>query len=137
MSVGCGEFHSVALSSSGMVYTWGGGGSPYNRGQLGHGHSNDIEVPAKIMELTGKQVVHITAGGYHTLALTSDNILYAWGSGYYGECGYGEFANTLLPKRVIFSPNYKDVNTYILYIRTPISPLLNSPWTIMRKTTLK
>lgn len=37
--VDCGDFHSVALTSDGKVYSWGGGGSFFNRGQCGHGHT--------------------------------------------------------------------------------------------------
>ena len=34
------------------------------------------------------------------MALCDDNELYAWGSGTYGECGYGEFQETNKPKLV-------------------------------------
>ena len=33
VSLAAGEFHSVALTDAGLVYTWGAGGE----GQLGHG----------------------------------------------------------------------------------------------------
>lgn len=45
LQIDCGDFHSVALSSEGKVYTWGGGGTAYNKGQCGHGHNEDIENP--------------------------------------------------------------------------------------------
>ena len=35
----------MALDSEGRLYTWGGGGPAYNKGQCGHGHSDDIENP--------------------------------------------------------------------------------------------
>jgi alpha-tubulin suppressor-like RCC1 family protein len=41
-----------------------------------------------------------SAGGYHTLALTADNELYGWGNSIHGECGHGEFTETLTPKLV-------------------------------------
>lgn len=56
------------------------------------------------MSLANKVIVKVSAGGFHTLALTEDNELYAWGSGTYGECGYGEFQETNKPKLVKF-PN--------------------------------
>jgi alpha-tubulin suppressor-like RCC1 family protein len=37
------------------------------------------------------------------LTLTSDNELYAFGSGNYGECGYGEFQDTAKPRLVKFT----------------------------------
>ncbi len=51
--------------------------------------------------LSSKRVVQVSCGGYHTLALTETNELYAWGSGLYGECGFGEFLNTSSPKLVL------------------------------------
>lgn len=44
----------------------------------------------------------MACGGFHTLALTSDNELYAFGSGVYGECGYGDFNDTSKPKLIKF-----------------------------------
>ena len=85
----CGDFHSVALSESGVLYTWGGGGSFYNRGQCGHGHTKDIENPTSVPAFSHRYIIAVSCGGYHTLALTDTNDLFAWGSGLYGECGYG------------------------------------------------
>jgi len=30
------------------VYTWGGGGASYNKGQCGHGTTNDEQMPRKV-----------------------------------------------------------------------------------------
>ena len=75
--VGCGDFHSVALTNDGKVYTWGGGGSFFNRGQCGHGHVKDILEPSAIPAFTNKNIIQVSCGGYHTLALTETNELYA------------------------------------------------------------
>ena len=40
----------------------------------------------------------IAAGGYHSLALTSDQKLYSWGSGKYGQTGAGDFSDVNLPR---------------------------------------
>lgn len=101
--VDCGDFHSVALASNGKVYSWGGGGAYFNKGQCGHGHNNDIDEPTIIGGLKNKFAVRISCGGYHTLVLTSNNELYSFGSGLYGECGFGEFINTSTPRIVLFS----------------------------------
>lgn len=42
----------------------------------------------------------MSCGGYHTMALTDNSELYAWGAGNYGECGYGEYCDTDTPKKV-------------------------------------
>ena len=103
IQIDCGDFHSAALESNGDLYTWGGGTVAYNKGQCGHGHTNAIDQPEKVKLLAQKRIVKVSCGGFHTLALTSDNELYAFGSGNYGECGYGEFQDTAKPRLVKFS----------------------------------
>ena len=34
------------------------------------------------------------------MALTENQELYGWGSGSYGECGFGDFVDTNLPTKV-------------------------------------
>lgn len=50
----------------------------------------------------------VACGGFHTLALSSENELYAFGAGSYGECGYGEYLDTNKPKLVKFPNDYND-----------------------------
>lgn len=108
--VACGDFHSVALTEDGKIFSWGGGGTSFNKGQCGHGHTKDVESPEMIESLDNKTMVDVVCGGYHTLALSDANELYAWGSGLYGECGFGAFIHTSAPKFVsISSKNSPDV----------------------------
>lgn len=99
ISVSCGDFHSAALSQYGELYTWGGGGSYFNRGQLGHGHLKDIETPETVT-FFNQGVKKVSSGGYHTLALTFNDEVYGWGSGTYGECGFGEFVDASAPRLI-------------------------------------
>ncbi|MFN9908017.1 MAG: hypothetical protein ACK56F_18115, partial [bacterium] len=85
----CGDFNSAALSDSGEIYSWGGGGKYLNKGQLGHGNFEELETPLPIKFFQNEFVVRISCGGYHMLALTERGELYGWGSGTYGECGQG------------------------------------------------
>lgn len=71
------------------MFTWGGGGSSYNKGQCGHGHLSDIDVPMEVHDLSGEGVMKIAAGGYHTIAVTAESHIYTWGSNQFGECGTG------------------------------------------------
>lgn len=66
--VACGGVHSVALSSSGVVYTWGGGAS----GRLGHGSDQNSETPMQVTYFMEKniKIVDISVGGGHNLALS-------------------------------------------------------------------
>lgn len=95
--ISCGDFHSLALDKEGKVYSWGGGGLSYNKGQLGLGHTRDIETPTLVESLCGEKIVQISAGGFHSLALTEQGLVYSWGSGIYGENGVGEYENTCRP----------------------------------------
>lgn len=100
IQVDCGDFHSVALDQMGRVFTWGGGGQSYNKGQLGHGHLENVEQPQQVTDLAPYRVAQISAGGYHTLAATDEHLLFSWGSGQYGECGNHQNSNVLRPTQI-------------------------------------
>lgn len=118
--IDCGDFHSVALDQYGVVYTWGGGGQSYNKGQCGHGNMQDTELPSIVRGLQHKQVKKVAAGGFHTLAVTEDDELYAWGSGTYGELGSGtqniESSPKLvkMPNEVMLMPGDEDPTVNVL-----------------------
>lgn len=73
--VAAGEFHSMLLTSSGKVFTWGRN----NRGQLGDGTVNLSETPIDITSQFSGRVVKIATGDLHSFALTQDGTFYAWG----------------------------------------------------------
>ena len=50
--------------------------------------------------LQHKPVKRVAAGGFHTLAATEDDELYAWGSGTYGELGTGNQKTQSVPQLV-------------------------------------
>lgn len=99
IDIDCGDFHSIALDGNGNVYTWGGGGKTYNKGQCGHGDYDDVNQPRQIAAFVGKKVSKISAGGFHSVALTTQNELYVWGAGVYGDIN-----NTASP-RLVQLPN--------------------------------
>ena len=83
-----GRFHSLAFTTNGEVYAWG-----YNYfGQLGLGTSGDASnknSPVLITALSNITVSGIAAGYYHSLALTTNGEVYAWGRNSYGQLGLG------------------------------------------------
>jgi alpha-tubulin suppressor-like RCC1 family protein len=86
--IAVGYSHSLALTKDGQVYSWGNNGS----GQLGNGTTDSSPVPVAVDMtgvLDGKTVTQIAAGGFCSLALTSDGKLYSWGSNGYGQLGNG------------------------------------------------
>lgn len=87
-----GEQFSVALSKQGVVFTWG----QNDMGQLGLGNEISTIEPTPITSFT-KQLWKIDCGLKHCLALSKDNVLFAWGSNQ--QCQLGKrtsqkFSNT-------------------------------------------
>jgi alpha-tubulin suppressor-like RCC1 family protein len=84
ISISAGNMHSLALRSDGTVWAWG-----YNsQGELGNGTTtNNSTTPVQSAKLT--DVVAISAGGFHSLALKSDGTVWAWGDDIYSELGDG------------------------------------------------
>ncbi|XP_021370845.1 alsin-like isoform X2 [Mizuhopecten yessoensis] len=68
------------------VWSWGRN----FRGQLGIGDSIDRNKPCLVKVLNGKQVVKVTAGSQHSLALTADSQVYSWGSNVSKQLGHSE-----------------------------------------------
>ena len=46
------------------------------------------------------RVAKVACGGYHTLALTTDNELFAFGANNQGECGTGNSTDLNVPKQI-------------------------------------
>ncbi|MFZ5948284.1 MAG: T9SS type A sorting domain-containing protein [Stygiobacter sp.] len=93
IQIAAGSRHSVALASDGTIFTWGNN----DYGQLGDGNKTTIKnLPIEVNQtgsLSGKTVIQVAAGSNHTLALTSDGLVYAWGNNDSGQLGDG--TNTL------------------------------------------
>uniref|UniRef100_A0A3B3U5W4 HECT domain-containing protein n=1 Tax=Poecilia latipinna TaxID=48699 RepID=A0A3B3U5W4_9TELE len=85
--IACGSRHTVALTKDDQVYTWG----QDSRGQLGLGGSNSgAGSPQHIRSLSAVPVVHISAGGEHSFALTVSGGVFGWGRNDCGQLGLGD-----------------------------------------------
>lgn len=92
----CGHAVTVALTTSGHVFTMG---AP-SYGQLGN-PSSDGRVPCLIQDkLVGEFVEEISCGAYHVAVLTSRNELYTWGRGANGRLGHGDTEDRKSPTLV-------------------------------------
>ncbi|XP_061533560.1 RCC1 domain-containing protein 1-like isoform X3 [Phycodurus eques] len=78
-----GAEHSVLLSASGAVYTWGLG----SHGQLGHGGLSSEEQPRVVEALWGMTMSCIATGGWHTVCISDGGDLYVWGWNESGQLG--------------------------------------------------
>ena len=112
--------YNYNFKDNGEVYSWGGGGVSYNKGQCGHGDLKDIEIPKRIEFFKNKKVVKVVCGGYHTLVLTDENKLYGFGKGNFGQCGYGEFEDANLPKLINFNKKFEIHENVSKFIKTAI-----------------
>mmetsp|Transcript_21239 Transcript_21239/g.27128 ORF Transcript_21239/g.27128 Transcript_21239/m.27128 type:complete len:558 (+) Transcript_21239:73-1746(+) len=81
----CGSGHTVVLTRSGKLYTWGRG----DDGRLGHGDNKWRYEPLEVGCLSLVVVKQVTCGSYHTAAVTDCGELYTWGGGMYGKLGHG------------------------------------------------
>ncbi len=81
--VSAGGYHSLTLKPDGTVFAWGANWY----GQLGDGTQTDRRAPLQVPGLAPVTAIAAGAGGAHSLALTSDGTVWAWGDNYYGQLG--------------------------------------------------
>lgn len=96
VAISAGEFHTCAILDAipGDLICWGFNGN----GRLGYptprpstDNVGDNEVPGDVgpVDLGGRKVKAIAAGGAHTCAILDDDTVRCWGYGFYGQLGYG------------------------------------------------
>jgi alpha-tubulin suppressor-like RCC1 family protein len=98
-AISAGMFHTCALTSSGGVKCWGAN----HYGQLGVDPAVIIGGPVTPVDVIGLSsgVTAISAGGYHTCALTNVGALKCWGDNEYGQLGNNTQSNSWIPLDVI------------------------------------
>ncbi|PIK54230.1 putative RCC1 and BTB domain-containing protein 1 [Apostichopus japonicus] len=136
VQVSCGSHHTLVRTDRGEVYAWGynncgqvGSGATSNisnprrvsatsvlvfawgyngNGQLGMGNNVNQPSPCRVSSLQNIIISQIVCGYNHTLALSDEGKLYAWGANAYGQLGTGNKANQVtatlvdvLDKRVV------------------------------------
>ena len=98
--IAAGGYHSVALKNDGTVWIWGRNAE----GQLGDGTETNRNTPVQVKSADGSDhiagVKDIAAGQYHTLALTNDGEVWAWGYNTSGQLGDGTNTNKNMPVQV-------------------------------------
>ena len=76
---------SFAITKSSELYVWGSG--QYGKCGLPQTIGQQILVPRKLFTLSTKRIAEFSAGPFHTLALTCDGFIYAFGNSKDGKLG--------------------------------------------------
>ena len=107
-----GQYHAVALLSSGEVRAWGRN----NFGQLGI-NSNSVDssnIPVEVISVTGTDnlsgITAIATGENYVLALTGDNNIISWGYNFYGQLGDGSTTGKIRPVEITSLTNATQVS---------------------------
>ncbi|CAG2171966.1 unnamed protein product [Oppiella nova] len=93
VSIACGYVHSMAVSDTGAVFSWGHNGS----GQLGLGHQTDQTIPVLITHLDHISICRVVCGHNYTMLLSKDGIIYRFGCCNAGQLGTGNTTNQSTP----------------------------------------
>ena len=88
--------HTAAVTQAGSLWTWGAG--PF----CGDGMTPNKLVPALVNAeaFEGSAVLTVACGDGHTLVVTRDGAVWAWGFGSEGQLGQDDFTSHLRPRRV-------------------------------------
>jgi uncharacterized repeat protein (TIGR02543 family) len=108
--------HSMALSTTGRVFTWGRN----EYGQLGDDSKSDRHVPTEITEqfplIGDDQVILINSSGAHTIALTENGRVFAFGRNTYKQIGDGSTTHRQIPTEVLSSRFNLDEADKIIFV---------------------
>ena len=102
VQVACGSRHTVVITRSMDVFSWGdkeNGVSGHSSGET-DGYQYAPRIVAGLRDVNCKQVA---ACGFHTAALSEAGEIYTWGEGKFGRLGHGSERNQPTP-RAIQSP---------------------------------
>ena len=105
-SVSAGNFHSLAVTTCGQLWAWGGnvfGNTGLNT------DTGTTPVPTRVGNATNWSSV--SAGLFHSIAVTTNGELWAWGANFFGLTGLDtDTGHTLVPTRVGNATNWASVS---------------------------
>jgi alpha-tubulin suppressor-like RCC1 family protein len=93
VAVNAGESHTVAIADDGTLWAWG----INSFGEVGDGTTSRRFSPVQAVANVQRTWEMVTAGSSHTLALTSDGVLWGWGVNPSGVLGDGTTGAQIAP----------------------------------------
>lgn len=99
-TIACGSYHTLIVDEAGNLWGWG----QNDAGQLGDADGKPSPLPKKIRDIAGNQIsniIGIAAGVEHSLALTREGKILAFGGNSYGQLGRGVISETGQPLPVV------------------------------------
>ncbi|KAG5681672.1 hypothetical protein PVAND_011086 [Polypedilum vanderplanki] len=94
VQVACGHFHTLALTNSGELYSFGNN----SHGQCGLGFVSDkVLKPTLVASLVGLPISYIVCGANHTFVLSKSGSIYGFGKNIYGQLGVGDMIDKCYP----------------------------------------
>ncbi|XP_047157011.1 ultraviolet-B receptor UVR8-like isoform X1 [Vigna umbellata] len=109
MEIACGGRHSVVITNTGALLTFGWG----LYGQCGQGNNADQLRPTLVPSFLGTRVKIIAAGLWHTLCVTINGQLYAFGGNQFGQLGTGSDQPETSP-RLLDASRFENRNSSIV-----------------------
>ncbi|EXC04695.1 hypothetical protein L484_009887 [Morus notabilis] len=98
-AIACGGRHSAVITDAGALLTFGWG----LYGQCGQGCTDDELSPVCVSSLLGIRIESVAAGLWHTVCVSSDGDVYAFGGNQFGQLGTGaEQAEMYIPYPAFF-----------------------------------
>ncbi len=105
--VKCGGDHTLAVTREKILYSWGKNFD----GQLGNGTTNSTDEPSLTsLGSNFNRIKLISAGLQHSLAISTQKVLYAWGHNANGQLGLGNNNSTSTPTTVGTTYNWVQVS---------------------------
>ncbi|MCL1864281.1 MAG: hypothetical protein FWF73_00520 [Spirochaetes bacterium] len=99
VAVSAGSDYTVAIKKGGTIWAWGYNGV----GQLGDGTTTQRNFPVQVKIDSSTpfvDVIAVSAGGNHTVALKSDGTIWAWGANDSGQLGDGTTTQRNFPVQI-------------------------------------
>ncbi|WRX11569.1 Regulator of chromosome condensation [Theobroma cacao] len=108
-AIACGGRHSAVITDAGALLTFGWG----LYGQCGQGSTDDELSPTCVSSLLGITIEAVAAGLWHTVCISADGDVYAFGGNQFGQLGTGGDQAETLP-RLLDAPSLENTHAKVV-----------------------